>query len=191
MVRTFENVLASYTGAKYVVSVDSCTMALLLCCSYLKVKTVEIPKHTYVGVACSILNAGGKVKFRDDVWSGLYKLAPYNIYDCARLLTSGMYIPNSFMCLSFHWSKHLPIGQGGAILCDDIDAYEWLKRARFDGRKEGVNPKNDKIQFPSWHCYMTPPYAAQGLMLMANIAEFNNALPNSDYPDLSLHKAFQ
>ena len=191
VVSTFEDVIASYTGAKYVVTVDSCTAAILLCCAYLKVQEVEIPKYTYVGVAQSVLNAGGKVRFRNEEWSGIYKLEPYKIYDCARLLTSNMYIPGSLMCLSFHWSKHLPIGHGGAILCDDKKIYEWLKRARFDGRKEGVNPKNDKGLIIGWHCYLTPPYAAQGLMLMASMEEHNDPLPNSDYTDLSTHRIFK
>ena len=97
----FEYNLASYTGAKYVVTVDSCTAALLLCCKYLKVKEVEIPKYTYCSVPMSIIHAGGKIKFRDENWSGMYKLDPYNIYDSARLFTSNMYIPGSYMCLSF------------------------------------------------------------------------------------------
>ena len=185
VVKSFEDVLASYTGAKYVVTCGSCTDALLLCCEYLKVKEVEIPKFTYCSVPQSIIHAGGTVKFRDEDWLGNYKLEPYPIYDSARLLTSDMYIPGTFMALSFHWSKHLPIGSGGAILCDDKKAAEWLKRCRFDGRTEGKPPKNDKDLMVGWHTYMTPNYAAQGLMLMASMAEHNHPLPNDDYPDLS------
>lgn len=191
IVRMFEEHLASYTGAKHVVAVESCTSALLLCCAYLKVKEVEIPKLTYPGVPMSIINAGGKVKFRDEDWRGMYRLEPYPIYDCARWMTSGMYVADSFMCLSFHWAKHLPIGRGGAILCPDAKSAEWLKRARFDGRKEGVDPKNDKDLIIGWHAYMTPPQAAQGLMLMASIAEHNDPIPNSDYPDLSQMAIFK
>jgi dTDP-4-amino-4,6-dideoxygalactose transaminase len=37
VVRDFEKAVAEYTGAPYCVAVNSCTMALLLACKYLKV----------------------------------------------------------------------------------------------------------------------------------------------------------
>ena len=191
VVEAFENVLASYTGAPHVITCDSCTDALTLACMYTRVGTVEIPRRTYCSVPMSIIHAGGEVRFRDESWSGMYQLKPYQIYDCARLLTTKMYRPGTLMCLSFHWSKHLPIGRGGAILCDDPKAAEWLKRARFDGRKQGVEPRLDKGLIVGIHSYMTPPLAAQGLMLMADMAEHNEPLPNSDYPDLSTMEIFR
>lgn len=196
VVKDFEDVVASYTGAKYVVAVESCTSALLLACAYLKVKEVELPRFTYCGVPMSVLHSGGRVTFRDEEWNGMYQLAPHPIYDSARLFTSGMYKAGTFMCVSFHWAKHLPIGRGGAILCDDRKAAEWFKRARFDGRHEKKSPKNDGGLILGWHMYFTPPQAAQGLMLMASIAEHNQPLPwgpgtTSDYGDLSKLEIFQ
>jgi len=61
IVQMFEEELAEYTGSKYAVAVDSCTSALFLCCTYLKVKAVTIPSHTYLSVPMSILQAGGEV----------------------------------------------------------------------------------------------------------------------------------
>lgn len=144
----------------------------------------------------SICNAGAKVKFRDELWSGSYKLIPYPIYDAARHFTSGMYIPGTMMCLSFHWTKHLQIGHGGAIICDDETAVAWLKRARYDGRTQGVEPRLDKFIQLGWHVMMSPVSAAQGLLLMADIKEHNDPLPwgpgtSSDYPDLSLMPVFK
>lgn len=191
VVNDFEDVLASYTGAPFVVAVDSCTAALHLVCTYLRVKEVEIPKKTYVGVAASIKNSGGNVRFRDEEWCGSYKLEPYPIIDSARRFTSGMYVPGTFMCLSFHWTKHLCIGRGGAILFDDKNALEWLQRAAFDGRERGTSPKSDKGLILGFHYYLTPVLAAQGLMLMAGIKEHNDDLPNSDYPDLSSFEVFK
>lgn len=201
VVKDFERVIASYTGAPYAVAVDSCTNALLLAVSYhtqwTKKPVVEIPKFTYAGVPMSIINAGAAVRFRDEEWDGIYQLAPWRIYDAARLFTSRMYIPGSLMCLSFHWTKHLPIGHGGAILCDDKKAVEWLKRARYDGRAEGVPPRKDTFPLKrAWHVMMSPSAAAQGLLLMGGMQEHNEPLPwgpstNSDYPDLSKHEAFR
>lgn len=185
VVRKFENCLASYTGAPYAVAVNSCTFALLICCKYLRATEVEIPKFTYVSVPQSILNAGAKVKFRNEDWLGLYQLKPYPIWDSARHLTTGMYIPGSFMCLSFHWTKHLKLGCGGAILTDDKRAVEMLRRMRFDGRTEGAEPKRDTFPVAGFHGYISPGLAADGLLRLSQLPAFNEPLPNSDYPDLS------
>ena len=196
VVRTFETVIASYTGAPYAVAVDSCTNALLIACALKQVDVVNLPRRTYVGVAFSILNAGGRINFIDSMWNGMYQLAPYPIYDAARHFTSGMYVPGSLMCLSFHWTKHLGLGHGGAILCDNKRAAEALKRYRFDGRTEGVSPKNDKFLTIGWHVPMSPAVAAQGLLMMAGMKEHNDPLPwgkgtDSDYPDLSQMSIFK
>jgi dTDP-4-amino-4,6-dideoxygalactose transaminase len=185
VVKDFEAALCEYTGAPYAVAVTSCTMALLLACKYLQVKEVEIPKLTYVGVPQSIIHAGGKVKFRDETWVGQYQLTPYPIIDAARRFTTGMYVPGNYQCVSFHWSKILGVQQGGAILHDNPDADAWFRKARFDGRTEGVAPKDDKFDVLGYHCYMSPEVAALGLMRMSFIQKVNADLPNSDYPDLS------
>jgi hypothetical protein len=187
IIDTFEKVIADYTGSRFAVACDSCTSALLLSCAYLRVGEVEIPKLTYISVPFSIIHAGGTVRFRDEDWIGRYQLKPYPIYDSARWMTSGMYIPGSFMCLSFHFSKHLPIGRGGAILLDDEEAADWLRRARFDGRdltrigKAAYMPTTEK----AWRVNMMPPAAAHGLLLMGVMKEHNDPLPCSDYADLS------
>lgn len=196
VVRSFEYVLQSYTEAPHVVTCDSCTDALLLavawhCRNRSTPIVVEIPRLTYCSVPMSIKHAGAEVAFRDESWLGSYQLKPLPVFDCARHFTSGMYRAGTFMCVSFHWSKHLPIGRGGAILCDDRKAAEWLKRARFDGRSEGKPPKNDKGLILGWHSYLTPDRAAMGLMLMASIAEHNDPLPNDPYPDLSQMEIFK
>jgi len=190
VVSDFEKAVAKYAGAKYGISVDSCTNALLLCMKYLEVDEVTIPNKTYVGVAQSVLNAGGRIKFSYDYWEGIYELKPYHIIDSARRFTKGMYIPFTYYCLSFHWSKHLAIGRGGMILTDDIDAMKWFKRARFDGRREGVHPRDDTFDIFGGHYYMTPELASSGLIRMASMPDHNEDLPNSDYPDLSLQKIF-
>jgi dTDP-4-amino-4,6-dideoxygalactose transaminase len=94
-------------------------------------------------------------------------------------------------CLSFHWTKHLSIGQGGAILLDDPEAAAWLRRARFDGRTEGVAPKDDVFDVIGWHAYMMPRDAAEGLTRLALLPRHNDDLPWSDYPDLSQAPVFQ
>ena len=185
VVRDFEAAVCDYTGAPYCVTVNSCTMALLLACKWLKVGTVEIPKLTYVSVPMSIMHAGGKVAFRDEAWRGEYQLKPYPIWDSARRFTSGMYLRGQYQCVSFHWSKILGIQQGGAILHDNAEADVWFRKARFDGRTEGVAPKDDRFDVLGYHCYMSPEVAAEGLVRLSFLPKHNADLPNSDYPDLS------
>ncbi len=193
--KEFEKALCEYTGAPYAVAVTSCTMALLLACKWFlkddKESIISIPKKTYVSVPMSIIHAGGIVHFDEREWVGGYKLRPYPIWDYARLFTSGMYNPGRFLCVSFHWTKTLGIGQGGAILHDDPDADEWFRRARFDGRTEGLAPKDDRFDMIGYHCYMSPRDAAEGLSRLAVLPKHNDPLPNDDYPDLSKFEVFK
>jgi dTDP-4-amino-4,6-dideoxygalactose transaminase len=192
VVKDFEREIAKYCGSKYAVSVTSCTMALLLCCEYLNIKNVSIsiPHKTYVSVPQIIIRANGRVLFDKRRWKGMYQLKPYPIWDSARLLTSGMYKRGQFICLSLHWGKTLNLGQGGVILCDDKKAYEWFKKARFDARTEGKNPKDDEITFIGHHCYMSPRDASDALTRLHFLPKHNKPLPNDDYPDLSNFKIF-
>lgn len=193
IVRMFEEEIAHYTGAPYAVSVDSCTNALMLCCKYLNVNEVEIPSKTYLSVPQSIINAGGEVVFNSNRngWKGIYQLKPYPIYDAAKRFTSDMYIPNTFMCLSFHIKKHLKIGKGGIILTDNIDAVNWFKTARYEGRHEKLYHEDD-IDMMGWNMYMTPQEAAHGLSLMQNMELCNPDLGEENgYRDLTEFTLFK
>jgi dTDP-4-amino-4,6-dideoxygalactose transaminase len=195
IVQMFEEEIALYTGAKYAISVDSCTNALFLCCKYLEVKEVIIPSKTYLSVPMSIINSGATVIFdkRHDTnnWSGIYQLKPYNIYDSAKRLTSNMYIPDSYMCLSFHIKKHLGIGKGGIILTDDEESMNWFKKARYEGRSEKFY-KEDNINSIGWNMYMTPQEAAQGLCLLQNYPMYNKDLNEfNGYRDLTEFDIFK
>lgn len=184
VVQMFEEELAEYCGSPYAVATDSCTNALFLCCTYLHVEEVTIPHKTYLSVPQSIMHAGGRVRIREYDWQGLYQLEPYPIYDSALRLTSGMYIPGSYMCLSFHHKKRLPIGKGGAILTDDPEAVRWLKKARYEGRSE-MAYWDDTIEEPGWNMYMTPTEAATGLTLMQNLHVHNEDIrEEKGYRDL-------
>jgi dTDP-4-amino-4,6-dideoxygalactose transaminase len=200
--KDFEAALAEYTGAPFVVTTTSCTQAILMALACLRYTThqdsfcpvVSMPKLSYLGVPAAILNAGfSRVAFKDEDWQGEYEFGwdVAGVWDSARRFTSGMYRPGAMQCVSFHWSKILGLSQGGAILLDDPIAAAWLRRARFDGRTEGVDPKDDQVQFPSWHAYLSPEVAAHGLMKLALLPRHNADLPRSDYPDLSKLKAFQ
>jgi dTDP-4-amino-4,6-dideoxygalactose transaminase len=187
VVEEFEAALCAYTGAPFCVATDSCTNALYLCFVRLhtpySVPFVDLPKRTYVGVARAWLNAGGSLRWSDEEWIGEYMIAD-TIVDAARWLRRGMYQPETWTCLSFHATKHLPIGRGGAILCDHADDAEWFRRARYDGRDQ-VKPIMEQTEF-QWgiHAYMPPEAASRGLLLMSGLKDYNDPLPGI-YPDLS------
>ena len=195
IVQLFEDEVATYTGAKYAISVDNCTNAIFLVCKYLEVKDVTIPSKTYLSVPQSIIHAGGNVIFdKRDVtnnWKGIYQLKPYEIYDAAKRFTSNMYIPKTYMCLSFHIKKHLKIGKGGMILTDNEDAMKWFMKARYEGRSEKLYHEDD-IDMLGWNMYMTPQQASHGLALMQNISFHNEDLDeNNGYRDLTNFSIFK
>lgn len=190
--REFESALCSYTGAKYAVAVNSCTMAILLSVKwciqemgYHKFSRIYIPSRTYCSVPQSVIHAGGVPGFVDIEWSGAYPLSPLPVWDCARRFTSGMYKAGEFQCVSFHASKILGDSQGGAILHDNTEADKWFRKARFDGRTEGIAPKDDIFDMVGYHCYLSPDVAARLLWKLSVLPSHNNDLPNDDYPDLS------
>jgi len=204
IVKSFEREVANYTGAPYCVAVNSCTNALFLALKYHNLvesksnkKIVEVPKKTYVSVPMQIIHAGFKVGFRDQEWRGAYRLRPLNVWDSARRFTSNMFEvenvngQNHYMCLSFHWSKILGVQQGGAIIHNDPKFDEWARRARFDGRTEGVAPKDDTFQELGYHMYMSPEIAAEGLVRLMHLPKVNEDLKNDDYPDLSKYHLFR
>lgn len=188
IVEMFEEEMAYYTGAPYAVALDNCTDALFLCCVYHRVRDIYIPKKTYLSVPQAIMAAGGNVVFYDHEWSGIYQLKPHPIYDAARRLTSNMYTPGTYMCLSFHPKKILKMRKGGMILTDDEEAVEWFRKARHEGRS-AVPYREDNIRMMGWNMYMSPPDAAEGLWLMSAMPQHNED-SYEDYPDLTKNDLF-
>jgi dTDP-4-amino-4,6-dideoxygalactose transaminase len=190
IVEMFEAEVANYTGAPFAVSIDSCTNALFLCCKYLGVDEVRIPKLTYLSVPMSIIQAGGYPRFTNETWYGIYQLKPYPIIDAARRFTSGMYIKHNFMCLSFHIKKTLKIGKGGMILTDDEKAADWFRIMRYEGRSK-LSIKVDPVTEMGWNMYMTPEEAARGLFLMQDINLHNPDVEQEEYRDLTTFPIFK
>jgi dTDP-4-amino-4,6-dideoxygalactose transaminase len=192
VVGIFEKKVAEFAGAKYAVSVDCCTHGLFLSLKYLGAKgLVEIPKHTYQSVAMNIKHAGCQPTFRQEEWSGAYQLKPYPIWDAATRWRRGMYL-GGFHVVSFQIKKRVPIGRGGMILTDDKAAYDWLSKARYDGRDMEISQWDDDTDICGWHMYMTPEDAARGIILMDQIPEDNpDTATWENYADLSKKKLWK
>lgn len=185
VVEEFERDLCQYTGSKYAVSVDCCTNALLLCMQYLQPKQIVLPKNTFIGVAAAAKHLNIRTKFKDIQWSGLYKIEPLNLFDSARRFTSNMYVKNSYMCLSFHYKKHLKIGRGGAILLDNKKAYDWLIKARNCGKDITKPLPNQSFNICGWNMLLHPELAIKGSKLLKKLPLNKQDLPDEHYGDLS------
>jgi len=197
VVRDFEQAMAEFTGAPYAIAVESCSVALEMCCCCVGVrgKEVAIPKCTYPSVPAAIIKAGGRVFFdHNPHWQtdGWYKLGETGIIDSAKFIGKGMGIQDdvwTLKCISFHARKLLPIGRGGMILTHSKEWSDWFKCARHDGRHDGVGLMQDTLLGIGWNALMTPEQAARGLTLMPNLKDVNIGEPE-EYPDLSKYKFF-
>lgn len=192
-VTLFENKLADYAGSKYAVCVDSCSNAIFLCLKYLNIigTTITIPARTYSSTPMQCIHAGNRIKFVDTEWSGDYFLEPTPIVDGATKFKKGMYIPNTYYCVSFHHRKTLKIGKGGVILTDDDRFASWARPMIYDGRHKNILHSEDNYECIGYHMYMTPEEAAKGLTLFENISEYNQDTGNNSvYKDLRQQRVF-
>lgn len=189
----FEEKLCDYTGAPYCVTVDNESNALFMALKYegIEGKEISIPSHTYPSVPCEIIWAGGKVVFEDSpkFLKGAYQLKPTKVIDSALHFTGDMYVPGTFMCLSFtgQW-KHLRIGKGGAILTDNYAAYLWFKRFRYSGRREcSYHDDNlDMLGKNYYLCHILASIGLQQLLGFYNQDGTKKVMPDIEipYPDL-------
>jgi len=196
----FEQKLGDYTGAPFVVTLDNQSNGLFLSLYYeknisktIETDTITIPNRTYPSVPCEIIHSGLKVNFdivEGKTLKGAYQLKGSNVWDSALRFTSDMYIPNSFMCISFTGPyKHFKLSKGGAILTDNYDAYLWFKRARYSGRRE-MSYHEDNLDMLGWNFYMMPELAARGVLLMNQFYNLDGSKKHNEdlelpYPDLS------
>lgn len=199
VVEELEKRLSEWCGAPYCVAVESGTAAIFLSLQWLNRNEtlngieVTIPARTYPSTASSIIHSKMMVKFSNTEWDGEYELSPLNVWDAALRLKPLMY-HGGFQCLSGHIKKKLNIGRAGFILCDDKDAYEWLKRARFDGRNP-IPLQQDSITQLGWNMYLSPTDGARGIQLFEIYKERGDfddlKVSDQKYSDLSMQPAYQ
>ena len=174
-VEDFEKSICEYTNSPFCVTVDSCTNAIFLSLIYnkhfnlLKDKKIIVPEQTYISVPMQVKNAGLIPELKPVKWIGFYLLENTNIIDSAQKFEKNMYIPETLQCLSFQFKKHLPIGRGGAVLTDNVNAYMWLLKARHDGRNMYKEfGKIENIDTIGYHCPLLPYEAVKGKELLFN-----------------------
>ena len=128
--------------------------------------------------------------WKEENWKDCYSLT-HNVIDAAVLWKKDSYIPNTFMCVSFQFQKHLSLGRGGVILTDDLNAYIELKKMSYDGRIPNIPWRDQDIDTIGYHYYMTPETAQLGL---DKLPEAINTKPKqwkvADWPNVSKFKVF-
>jgi dTDP-4-amino-4,6-dideoxygalactose transaminase len=194
VVKEFEEKIAEFFGSPYAIAVDSCTHGIELCLRYIKETKINVPKRTYLSVPFLAEKLGIEREWRDEDWEDYYTVN-YNekrIIDAAVLWRKNSYIPNTFMCISFQYQKHLSLGRGGIILLDNENDYIVLKKMSYDGRLPNIPWRDQDIDCVGYHYYMTPETAQLGLNKLESAI---NTIPRkwvvSDWPDLTQMKIFK
>ncbi len=194
IVTKLEKKLSDFFGSPFAIALDACTHGIELCLRYQKIESITVPKRTYLSVPFLANKLNIKLEWRDEEWHDYYKvnndLKP--IYDAAVLWKENSYIPGSFMCISFQYQKHLSLGRGGVILCDNEDDAIALRKMAYDGRTPNIPWRDQDIETFGFHYYMTPETAQLGL------DKFNEAIERkpkkwviTDWPDLTKMKVFK
>jgi len=191
-VKTFENKIAKFYGAPYAVAVDCCTHAIDLCLRYQNVKSITVPKRTYISIPFLANKLGIELRWKDEDWQEYYWIGGTNIIDAAVLWKENSYIKGTFMCLSFQFQKHLSLGRGGMILTGNHVARDELKKMSYDGRLPDVPWREQDIQTMGYHYYMNPEIAQIGLDKLSTAIETKpKEWVVTDWPDLTKMDIFK
>jgi dTDP-4-amino-4,6-dideoxygalactose transaminase len=191
-IKKFEDKIAEFFGAPYAVAVDCCTHGIELCLRRQNIKCITVPKRTYLSIPFLSHKLNIELKWKDENWEDYYYIGDTNIIDAAVLWKKNSYIPNTFMCVSFQFKKHLALGRGGIILTDNKAESVELKKMTYDGRDPDIPWREQNINSLGYHYYMTPETAENGLK---KLPEAIKTPPKkwvvTDWPDLTKMKIFK
>jgi len=176
----FENALAEYTGATYVVVTDCCTHAIELCMRIDNVNVTDFTAYTYLSIPQLMRNLNINFKMTSERWVGEYQFHGTNIWDSARRLERNMYRQGQKQCLSFGNKKPLQLGRCGAILLDDVEQYRQLSRMRSDGRDLRQEPWQDHTVTQGYHYCPTLEICRSGIEKLSQVNQVPKYHP---YPD--------
>jgi dTDP-4-amino-4,6-dideoxygalactose transaminase len=194
IINQFEQSISKFFGSPYAVAVDSCTHGIELCLRHTKETKINVPKRTYLSVPFLAEKMGLEREWRDEEWQDYYTInyGTKRIIDAAVLWRKNSYIPNTFMCVSFQYQKHLSLGRGGVILLDSEEDFTTLKKMSYDGRLPNVPWRDQDIDTVGFHYYMTPETAKLGLEKLGKSIETTpRKWVYTDWPDLTKMKIFK
>ena len=190
----FEKEIAKFFGAPYAVAVDCCTHGIELCLRLTNTPKINVPKRTYISIPFLANKLGIGLEWRDEDWQDYYTLnyEGKRIIDAAVLWKRDSYIPNTMMSVSFQFRKHLSLGRGGVILCDNLTDARMLKKMSYDGRLPDIPWREQDISTMGYHYYMAPETAQKGLDKLQEAIETEpKQWTVEDWPDLTQMKIFK
>tara|TARA_B100002019_G_scaffold288959_1_gene303628 strand:+ start:1302 stop:1892 length:591 start_codon:yes stop_codon:yes gene_type:complete len=188
----FESLISRWFGSSYGIAVDSCTHGVELCLRYIGIDEIEVPKRTYLSIPFLSNKLNVPLKWKDEDWRDYYEIGNSGVYDAAVLWRKNSYIPNTMMCLSFQFQKHLSLGRGGMILLDDEDSYKSLRKMVYDGREPNIPWRDQNIDTVGYHYYMTPETAELGIKKFEDaVNETPRKWKLDDWPDLTQLEVFK
>jgi len=203
-VRQFEEALAEMVGAKYAVAVSSGTAALhlaMLVGGVCTGDTAAIPAITFIAIASAAMHCGAEVKICDfgestgdasiivpTHYAGhavdISRTSTDLIEDACHALgasysdeSSVGSCPNSLMtCFSFHPTKLITTGEGGAITTNHKYFYQRLRQLRDNGRSwpKSELPGRYKCVSAGLNYWMSDINAALGLSQLNKWHRFAN-----------------
>jgi dTDP-4-amino-4,6-dideoxygalactose transaminase len=192
MIQEFESKIAEFFGSPYAVATDCCTHAVELSLIHTGFNNITVPTRTYLSIPMTCMKLGLKWSWKEEEWSDYYYLGNTNIVDAAVLWGENTYVPNTFMCLSFQFKKHLNLGRGGMILLQDKDDYDKLKKMSYDGRDFNRPWGEQDITSMGYHYYMTPEVAKIGIELLESRKKSPaKKWSHRDYPHLPNMSVFK
>lgn len=139
-IQRFEQMLCDFTGAKYAVATCNATCALEAVfreSGVDDVGAVNIPSLTFAATANALVHAGGKPRFSEDkLGAYVYLLGHYHHHDFPALVVDaaqalGTESPRWVdvpYCYSFNGNKIITTGGGGAVVTDDVQLANWVRR---------------------------------------------------------------
>ena len=192
VITEFENEIANFFGSPHAIAVDCCTHGIELCLRHIKADSISIPTRTYISIPFLAKKLDLEWRWKEENWVDYYYLGGTNIIDAAVLWKENNYIPDTYMCLSFQFQKHLSLGRGGMILTDNKKSFDELKKMSYDGRVPDVPWREQNIQTMGYHYYMTPETAELGLKKLPHaIKSKPKQWVISDWPDLTQMDVFK
>ena len=191
IIKEFESAISVFFGSKYAIAVDSCTHGVELCLRLTKADKIKVPKNTYLSIPFLSDKLKIGLEWKEENWINYYYLTD-KVIDAAVLWKRDSYIPNTMMCISFQYQKHLSLGRGGVILLDNEEDYNTLKKMSYDGRIPYIPWRDQNIDTIGYHYYMTPETAKLGLEKLESAINTEPRRWNvNDWPDLTQMDVFK
>ena len=185
VVRRFEKEFARYVGAKYCTLVTSGSIALYMALIAVQERVMDIwnptiPTYQGIFIAHALKQCDyTPILYDVDEIGTLPKLSknvfPIQVHSNGRIGSSTLiedccqatfhHTYETVSCYSFAPTKHMTMGQGGAICCDSKDIFEELTKIKDHGRTDRLegNPPKDVFKFWGTNFKMTDFQAGFGL----------------------------